>query len=112
MIRLAKKLRPHIKITTHGFRSTFRDWCGDETEFAREVAEAALAHAVGNAVEQTYRRGTALAKRRTLMEAWVRIALAASWSPSRSGPDAPRLDGLVSHPGHPAGVVDKLRDLE
>jgi integrase len=71
MIRLAKKLRPNIKITTHGFRSTFRDWCGDETEFAREVAEAALAHAVGNAVEQTYRRGTALAKRRTLMEAWA-----------------------------------------
>ena len=71
MIRLAKKLRPNINITTHGFRSTFRDWCGDETEFAREVAEAALAHAVGNAVEQTYRRGTALAKRRTLMEAWA-----------------------------------------
>ena len=37
----------------------------------REVAEAALAHAVGNAVEQTYRRGTALAKRRALMEAWA-----------------------------------------
>ena len=47
------------------------DWCGDETEFAREVAEAALAHAVGNAVEQTYRRSTALARRRTLMEAWA-----------------------------------------
>ena len=53
MIRLAKTIRPGVEITTHGFRSTFRDWCGDETEFAREVAEAALAHAVGNAVEQT-----------------------------------------------------------
>jgi integrase len=56
--------------TVHGFRSSFRDWAGDVTNFPREVAEAALAHVVGNAVEQAYRRGTALAKRRELMEAW------------------------------------------
>ena len=43
---------------------------GDETEIAREVAEAALAHAVGDASERSYRRATALAKRRELMEAW------------------------------------------
>lgn len=54
----------------HGFRSSFRDWCGECTPFPREVAEAALAHIVGNAVEQAYRRGDALEKRRKLMEAW------------------------------------------
>lgn len=56
--------------TVHGFRSSFRDWAGDATNFPRELAEAALAHIVGNAVEQAYRRGTALAKRKELMEAW------------------------------------------
>lgn len=58
-------------VTIHGFRSTFRDWCGEATTFPREVAEQALAHTVGNAVEQAYRRGDALEKRRTLMEAWA-----------------------------------------
>jgi integrase len=57
-------------VTTHGFRSSFRDWAGDETEFAREVAEAALAHAVGDATERAYRRGHALEKWRQLMEMW------------------------------------------
>jgi integrase len=57
--------------TVHGFRSSFRDWAGEETHFAREVAEAALAHEVGNAVEKAYRRGDALEKRRALMEAWA-----------------------------------------
>jgi len=58
-------------ITVHGFRSAFRDWCGEATAFPREVAEQALAHRVGNAVEQAYRRGDALEKRRKLMEAWA-----------------------------------------
>lgn len=58
-------------VTIHGFRSAFRDWCGEATTFPREVAEQALAHTVGNAVEQAYRRGDALEKRRTLMEAWA-----------------------------------------
>jgi integrase len=57
--------------TVHGFRSAFRDWCGDRTGFAREVAEAALAHIVGDKAEQAYRRGNALAKRRRLMEQWA-----------------------------------------
>jgi integrase len=57
--------------TVHGFRSSFRDWAADATNFQREVAEAALAHAVGDAVERAYRRGDALAKRRKLMEAWA-----------------------------------------
>ena len=55
----------------HGFRSSFRDWCGECTPIPREVAEAALAHSVGNAVEQAYRRGDALEKRRKLMDAWA-----------------------------------------
>lgn len=52
--------------TVHGFR----DWAGDATVFPREVAEAALAHAVGDATEAAYRRSDALEKRRKLMEAW------------------------------------------
>lgn len=58
------------KATPHGFRSSFRDWAGDETSFPREIAEAALAHAVGG-VEAAYRRGSALEKRRQLMNAWA-----------------------------------------
>jgi integrase len=57
--------------TVHGFRSSFRDWCGNETSFPREIAEQALAHATGSAVEQAYRRGDALEKRRALMDAWA-----------------------------------------
>jgi integrase len=57
--------------TPHGFRSSFRDWCGDESHFAREVAEAALGHSVGDAAERAYRRGDALEKRRALMQAWA-----------------------------------------
>jgi integrase len=57
--------------TPHGFRSSFRDWCGEATNYPREIAEAALAHQTGSAVERAYRRGDALAKRRKLMEAWA-----------------------------------------
>lgn len=59
------------EFTAHGFRSSFRDWAGDRTGFEREVAEAALAHAVGDATERAYRRGSALEKRCKLMEAWA-----------------------------------------
>lgn len=58
-------------ITSHGFRSTFRDWAGEATNYPREVCEAALAHQVGNAVELAYRRGDALEKRRALMNDWA-----------------------------------------
>ena len=63
--------RMDVDATVHGFRSSFRDWCGEETSFPREVAEAALAHTVGDAVERAYRRGDALEKRRRLMSAWA-----------------------------------------
>jgi integrase len=57
------------EFTAHGFRSSFRDRAGDQTNFPREIAEAALAHAVGDATERAYRRGDALEKRRKLMDA-------------------------------------------
>ncbi len=59
------------QFTVHGFRSSFRTWVSEETEFPREIAEEALAHTVGNAVERAYRRGDALEKRRALMDAWA-----------------------------------------
>jgi integrase len=58
-------------VTVHGFRSSFRDWAGECTSFPREIAEAALAHIVGDETERAYRRGDALEKRRKLMEAWA-----------------------------------------
>jgi integrase len=57
--------------TVHGFRSAFRDWAGNETHYPREIAEAALAHVVGDKAEQAYRRSDALEKRRQLMQAWA-----------------------------------------
>lgn len=57
--------------TTHGFRSSFRDWAGEATTAPREVAEGCLAHQIGNAVERAYRRGDALEKRRALLEQWA-----------------------------------------
>ncbi len=63
--------RMKVEVTPHGFRSSFRDWAGDATNFQREVAEAALSHVIGDKAEQAYRRGTALDKRRKLMEAWA-----------------------------------------
>jgi integrase len=62
--------RLNVTVTVHGFRSSFRDWVGDATSFPRELAEAALAHVVGDETERAYRRSDALAKRRKLMEAW------------------------------------------
>jgi integrase len=60
-------------ITAHGFRSSFRDWAGNETVFPRELAEHALAHVIGDKAEQAYRRSDALARRRELMDAWARF---------------------------------------
>jgi integrase len=57
--------------TVHGFRSAFRDWAAECTNFPNEVCEAALAHAVSNRVEAAYRRGDLFDKRRKLMDAWA-----------------------------------------
>ncbi|EHK56777.1 tyrosine-type recombinase/integrase [Allomesorhizobium alhagi] len=62
--------KPRIA-TVHGFRSTFKDWATEATDHQTEIAEAALAHVTGTAVERAYRRGDALAKRRALMADWA-----------------------------------------
>lgn len=71
--------------TVHGFRSSFRDWAAEETDFPREIAEAALAHTVGDAVERAYRRGDALEKRRALMGAWAAWVLIDRRAPASAG---------------------------
>jgi integrase len=58
-------------VTPHGFRSSFRDWAAERTAFPAEIAEMALAHQVGNAVERAYRRGELMVKRRQLLAAWA-----------------------------------------
>src|SRR5205085_10628155 len=58
-------------LTVHGFRSTFRDWAADKTEFAPEIAELALAHMVGDTVERAYRRSDGFDRRRALATAWA-----------------------------------------
>jgi integrase len=60
-------------ITVHGFRSTFRDWVEEETSYPGSVAEAALAHIVGDDTEAAYRRGDLFEKRRKLMDAWAKF---------------------------------------
>ncbi|MEW4400750.1 integrase arm-type DNA-binding domain-containing protein [Agrobacterium tumefaciens] len=71
MVKSLRAASEDKSITLHGLRSSFRDWAGDTTGHPREVAEAALAHAVGDVVEQAYRRSDALAKRRAMMEDWT-----------------------------------------
>jgi integrase len=70
MRKLLKKTAPAYQV--HGFRSSFRDWAGDRTNFDRETIEHALAHNLPDKVEAAYRRGTALDKRRRLMAEWAR----------------------------------------
>jgi integrase len=78
LIRLTRQIWPEMPTATlHGMRSTFRDWCGDETDHPREVAEAALAHKT-KGVEGAYRRQTALAKRRLLMIEWSQFCNSSS----------------------------------
>ena len=62
-------------ITVHGFRSTFRDWAAERTNYANHVVEMALAHTVGNKVEAAYRRGDLFDKRRRLMAEWSRYCI-------------------------------------
>ena len=65
-------------LTIHGFRSSFRDWAAERTNFPAEVAEMALAHAVSDKVEAAYRRGDLFQKRRQLVESWAKFCAAAS----------------------------------
>ncbi|MBM2295113.1 site-specific integrase, partial [Sulfitobacter pseudonitzschiae] len=63
--------RMEVPYTAHGFRSSFRDWVAETTDYSNEMAEMALAHAVGNKVEAAYRRGDMLDRRRAMMEDWA-----------------------------------------
>lgn len=63
--------RMEVSVTAHGFRSSFRDWAAETTNYPNEVAEMALAHVVANRVEAAYRRGDLLEKRRGLMDEWA-----------------------------------------
>lgn len=63
--------RLKLDVTTHGFRSSFRDWAAEETSFPHEVCEMALAHTIKNKAEAAYRRGDLFDKRRKLMDAWA-----------------------------------------
>ncbi len=65
----------HMGITVHGFRSTFRDWCAEQTNFPRELCELALAHSVKGRAEAAYWRTDVLEKRRKLAEAWAAYCL-------------------------------------
>ena len=58
-------------LTVHGFRSTFRDWASERTNFPNEVIGMALAHTIESKTEAAYRRGDLVHKRRRLMEAWA-----------------------------------------
>jgi integrase len=69
-LMLLRRMGRH-ELTAHGFRSSFRDWAAERTNFPAEVAEMALAHAVESKVEAAYRRGDLFEKRRRLMQHWA-----------------------------------------
>lgn len=73
MAMLTVLRRMKVDATVHGFRSTFRDWIGEHTEFPREVAEAALAHRIADGTESAYARGDLFEKRRRMMAAWAKF---------------------------------------
>lgn len=82
LLALIRRMRPAgPDLTAHGFRSTFRDWAAERTNYPREVAEMALAHAVSDKVEAAYRRGDLFTKRKRLMDDWAKY-LDATQSPA------------------------------
>lgn len=75
MAMLTVLRRMKVDVTTHGFRSSFRDWAAETTSHPSEVVEMALAHVVGNKVEAAYRRGDLFEKRRQLMADWSKFCM-------------------------------------
>ncbi|HET9395840.1 MAG TPA: site-specific integrase, partial [Nitrospiraceae bacterium] len=71
LLMLLRDLHPGI--TVHGFRSTFKDWCAEQTSYPDHVSEMALAHISADTVRAAYQRGELLQKRRELSEAWARF---------------------------------------
>ena len=78
MLMLLRRMPGRAGLTVHGFRSTFRDWCAEQTSFPSEVAEMALAHVVGDKTEAAYRRSDLFEKRRQLAEAWATFCTVSS----------------------------------
>lgn len=74
------------RATVHGFRSTFRDWAAERTQYPNHVVEMALAHTVGNKVEAAYRRGDLFDKRRLLMADWAKYCASKAAEPVTSAP--------------------------
>jgi integrase len=70
MLNVLSRLGYKEKTDVHGFRSAFKDWCKEQTNYPNEISELALAHTVGNAVERAYRRTDLFDKRRKLMAEW------------------------------------------
>jgi integrase len=71
LLSLLQRRMDRKDITTHGMRATFKTWAGESTNFPRDLVEMSLAHQVGNAVENAYKRGTLIKKRRKVLEAWA-----------------------------------------
>lgn len=69
MLKVLKAIQPGV--TVHGFRSSFKDWASEQTGYANEVSEMALAHKIPGKVEGAYRRGDLFEKRRLLMDDWA-----------------------------------------
>jgi integrase len=76
MVFLMALRRMGVDTTAHGFRSSFRDWASERTNFSRDVCEMALAHTVRDKTEAAYRRGDLFDKRRELMDTWAAYATA------------------------------------
>jgi integrase len=87
MVFLMTVRRMGLDITVHGFRSSFRDWASERTNFPREVCEQVLAHVLKDKTEAAYRRGDLLDKRRDLMASWAAFATCAQAdvTPPRAG---------------------------
>jgi integrase len=88
MLALLQRRMSRRDLTVHGFRSSFRDWAAEMTNYPAEVVEMALAHTIADEVEAAYRRGDLLEKRAKLMQAWAdycgRSTTAATVSPIRA----------------------------
>ena len=72
LLALLKRMK-RDDLTGHGFRSTFRDWAAESTNYPRDVAEMALAHTIGDKVEAAYRRGDLMEKRKRMMDEWAKF---------------------------------------
>ncbi len=96
LLKVLRTLRSEGDLTVHGFRSTFKDWASERTNFAREVSEMALGHAISNAVEAAYRRGALLVKRRALATQWEAFCASAPKAKVVSLPSKPARELAVA----------------